>query len=289
MSATSQLRRRLDDPRLLVVPGAANALTARIIEDAGFEAIYVTGAGVANTYLGVPDVGLLTLSQLVDHVAAMRDAVDVPLIVDADTGFGNAINTAHTVRLLERAGANAIQIEDQTFPKRCGHFDGKDVIPCDEMVQKVRAAVEARRDDLVIIARTDARASEGVDGAVERARAYRQAGADVLFIEALTSEQELERVITDVPGPQLINIVRGGRTPELPRERLEEIGFRIALYANLPLLAQIAGVQRALEALGSDDVDAADHLLASWAERQRLVGLEDLERTAERYRVPTEG
>ena len=168
-----------------VLPGAANALTARVIEDLGFAAIYVTGAGVTNTFLGMPDIGLISVTELAIHVGAMREAVALPLIVDADTGFGNALNVGRTIQTLERAGANAIQIEDQDFPKRCGHFSGKSVIPCAEMVQKIRAAVDARNDpDLVIMARTDAIAVNGFDDAMERAAAYIEAGADMTFVEA---------------------------------------------------------------------------------------------------------
>ncbi|MGY9013898.1 MAG: isocitrate lyase/PEP mutase family protein, partial [Rhodospirillales bacterium] len=169
----------------LVVPGVANALAARVVEDIGFEAAYVTGAGVTNTYLGKPDLALISLTQLADHVAAMRDVVDIPLIVDADTGFGNAVSTSHTIQVLERSGANCIQLEDQIFPKRCGHFAGKDVAPTGEMVQKIHAAVDTRRDgDLTIMARTDARATLGLDEAVDRANAFLEAGADIAFVEA---------------------------------------------------------------------------------------------------------
>src|SRR6201991_3482431 len=247
MSSGAQLRARIADGRLLVLPGAANALTARIIEDAGYDAVYVTGAGVANTFLGVPDIGLLTLTQMAEHVAAMSDAVSVPLVVDADTGFGNAINAGHTIRVLERAGAAAIQLEDQTYPKRCGHFSGKDVISQEEMVQKIHAAVDARADDgLCIVARTDARATLGLTEAIDRAHAYQEAGADIIFVEAPESVEEIERIGREVTGPQIINNVRGGATPELPHDRVHELGFSIALYANLPLLATVAAVQGAL-------------------------------------------
>lgn len=287
---SGSLRIRVNEPRLLVLPGAANALTARIIEDCGFEAVYVTGAGVANTFLGVPDIGLLTLTQLAEHVAAMSDAVSIPLIVDSDTGFGNAVNVGHSIRVLERAGASAIQLEDQTFPKRCGHFNGKDVIPRAEMVQKIHAAVDARKsDDLLIIARTDARAVYDIDEACDRAEAYREAGADILFVEAPETVAEIEAVANRVKGPQLINIVRGGSTPELPQGRLEELGFSIALYANLPLLATIAGVQGALTALrerGTSD-ECGSFPVATWEERQRLVGKERFGALEARYSAPT--
>lgn len=282
-TSAARLRAHLASGRLLMVPGAANALTARVIEDAGFEAVYVTGAGVANTYLGVPDIGLITLTELLGHVSAIRNAVDVPLIVDADTGFGNPINVRRTVTELERAGADAIQLEDQTFPKRCGHFTGKDVVPTEEMTAKIRAATDARRDpDTVIIARTDARAVHGLDEAIRRATAYREAGADVLFVEAPRSEQELAEVTATVGGPQVVNLVQGGQTPVLPAERLEELGFAIALHANLPLLASVHGMQAALATLrttGRPD----DAGLATWAERQRLVRKGEYEDLEQRY------
>lgn len=278
-----RLRAQLASGRLLMVPGAANALAARLIEDAGFEAVYVTGAGVANTYLGVPDIGLLTLTELLGHVSAIRDAVGVPLIVDADTGFGNPINVRRTVTELERAGANAIQLEDQTFPKRCGHFAGKDVVRPEEMAVKIRAAADARRDpDTVIIARTDARAVHGLADAIQRATAYREAGADVLFVEAPRSEDELAEVAAAVGGPQVVNLVQGGLTPILPADRLEELGFAIALHANLPLLAGVHGMQTALAALratGRPD----DAGLATWDERQRLVRKGEYEELEARY------
>lgn len=274
MSAHRQrLRAHISTGRLLTVPGAANALTARIIEDVGFEAVYVSGAGVANTFLGVPDIGLLSLPQLVAHVTAMREAVDLPLIVDADTGFGNAVNVWHTVRALERAGASAIQLEDQTFPKRCGHFAGKSVIPAEEMVQKVRAAVEARHDsDLLIIARTDALAVESIDAACERARLYHQAGAEIIFVEGPRDGAEIERVAAAVNAPKLINLVEGGVTPHLAPARLQELGFAIALYANLALLASIHAMRETLFHLLADGDPATRPPVATWTERQELVG-----------------
>jgi 2-methylisocitrate lyase-like PEP mutase family enzyme len=276
------LRSLLDSGQLLVVPGATNALTARLIEGAGFEAVYITGAGIANSFLGVPDIGLLSLPEIVAHVTAIREAVDLPLIVDADTGFGNAVNVWHTVRSLERAGADAIQLEDQTFPKRCGHFEGKVVIDTAEMVQKIRAAVEARRDrDVMIIARTDAAAVHGIDRACARANAYHEAGADVLFVEGPRSEQEIERIAATVAGPKLLNIVEGGVTPPLPHNRLHELGFAIVLYANLPLLASIRAVQDVLRHLHNGGDPATRPPVASWTERQELVrkpAFDELER-----------
>src|SRR6202140_5342696 len=184
-SAGRDFRSLLVPGAAVVLPGVSNALAARVVADLGFAAAYVTGAGIANTFLGIPDNGLVTLTELVDHVAAIRGVFPGPLMVDADTGFGNAVNLVRTVKLLERAGANAIQIEDQVFPKRCGHFDGKEVIAASEMVGKIKAAGDARQDaSMMSIARTDSRAVEGFDAAIARAAAYREAGADVLFVEA---------------------------------------------------------------------------------------------------------
>jgi 2-methylisocitrate lyase-like PEP mutase family enzyme len=266
-----QLRHRITKGPVLTAPGAANALTARIIEDLGFDCVYVTGAGIANTYLGKPDIGLVTLSELTGHVAAIRDAVELPLIVDVDTGFGNPIGVYRTVREIGRAGADALQIEDQVSPKKCGHFEGKQVIPVAEMVQKVHAAVDARDDDnLLIIARTDARAVHGFEDAVERGNAYAQAGADIVFVEAPQTVEELRSLPGLIPVPQVVNLVEGGKTPLLPVSELGD--FRVALFANAALQAAAKGVLRALGALretGSLAAAAAD--LVGWQERQRLV------------------
>jgi 2-methylisocitrate lyase-like PEP mutase family enzyme len=286
-STRSALRKRVAQGPLLVVPGAANALAARIIEQVGFEAVYVTGAGLANTYLGVPDIGLITLTELVAHVGAMREAVDVPLIVDADTGFGNPIGVQRTVRELERAGADAIQIEDQVSPKRCGHFDGKQVVSAQEMVQKVRAATDARRDeDLVIIARTDARAVEGLPAAVDRARAYSEAGADAVFIEAPQTEEEVRSLPDLLTIPQVINLVEGGRTPLVPASDLAR--FRIAIFANFALQASIKGMHEALTVLyETTSITAGLEFLAEWSERQRLVDKPAFDELERRYSAQT--
>jgi 2,3-dimethylmalate lyase len=278
------LRERLAARPLLVVPGAANALTARLIVDAGFEAVYVTGAGIANTFLGKPDIGLVTLTELALHVAAIRDAVDVPLIVDGDTGFGNAINVRRTVRELERAGADAIQIEDQRFPKKCGHFAGKQLISAAEMTQKVRAAAEARGDSgMVIIARTDARATEGFDAAIARATAYAAAGADLTFVEAPQTPAEIKAIPAVLQVPQVINFVEGGKTPMLPLDQVSE--FAIALFANAALQGAIEGTQRVLSQLrATGSLADLDGDLAPWAERQRLVDKPRFDELEERYR-----
>ncbi len=268
-----RLRDILERRETLLLPGAANALAARIIEDIGFKAIYVTGAGVTNTYLGMPDIGLISVTELADNVAAMRDAVAVPLIVDADTGFGNAINVARTVKTLERAGANGIQLEDQDFPKRCGHFSGKHVIPRAEMVQKIRAAADARNDaDLVIMARTDAIAVNGFEDAMDRAAAYIEAGADMTFVEAPRDEAQLREIPKRLKVPQLVNIVHGGLTPMIAFEEFAKMGFAMVLYANAALQAAVAGMQKVLGHLHErGSLEGVTPFLAGFEERQRLV------------------
>ena len=273
MRNTQKLRALVARRDATTVPGAANAMFARVIEELGFGAIYVTGAGIANMRLGAPDVGLTTVTEVADTVAAIADAVDLPLIVDADTGFGNAVNTVRTMRLLERAGASAIQIEDQVFPKKCGHFNGKDVIPVDEMLQKIRAAVDSRVDqDLMVIARTDARAIHGMDAAMDRAQAFIEAGADMTFVEAPASFQELHRIGTELSVPQVANIVFGGKTPDPGRKALADSGFSIVLYANASLQAALRASTRVLTALRDDgNLDGVADMLASFEERQASV------------------
>ncbi len=257
----------------MLVPGAANALTARIIADLGFEAVYITGAGITNMDLALPDLGFLNLSQLAERTAAIRDAVALPMIVDADTGFGNTLNVYHTVRLLERAGANAIQIEDQVSPKRCGHFTDKSVVSVSEMREKIHAAIDARTsEDLLIIARTDARAEEGFQAAVDRASVYIEAGADITFVEAPESADELRRIPRLLKVPQIVNMVIGGKTPIVEAAQLSAMGFAIVLYANTALQGAILGMQNALRELKErGKLDESSSTVVSFAERQRLV------------------
>ncbi|MCK9508587.1 MAG: isocitrate lyase/PEP mutase family protein [Pigmentiphaga sp.] len=256
-----------------LIPGAFNAMTARMIEAAGFPIVYLTGAGVTNAALGAPDLGLITASEMAAQIAACREAVSLPIIADGDTGFGNALNLIRTVRLYQRAGANAIQLEDQVFPKRCGHFDGKSVVSAAEMVQKIQAAVDARRsEDFLVIARTDARAVEGFDGALERAARYREAGADVLFVEAPQTEAELEAIPRQLPGPHLCNIVHGGKTPMLPQHRLAEMGFGGILYANAALQAAMLAISGTLEHLkNAGSLAGFEENLIGFPQRQAIV------------------
>jgi 2-methylisocitrate lyase-like PEP mutase family enzyme len=250
-------------------------MTARLIEEAGFGLVYVTGAGIANAQYGVPDVGLLGLEDILRIVRAIVSVVGVPVLVDADTGFGGSMNVARTVRELEKAGAAGVQLEDQVMPKRCGHFEGKQVVPTEEMVARM-----ARMDpSFVIVARTDARQTHGLDEALARGRTYAAAGADAIFVEALESEDELARVRDEVPSvPLVVNLVHGGKTPILAADVLEKLGFSMALYANLQLCAAIFAVRRALDHLRDTGSSAGlEDGLASWAERQRLVGLAEVE------------
>lgn len=275
MTTARRLRELLaDDNRPLLLPGAPNALTARVVQEAGFDAVYVSGAGVTNTYLGAPDLGLLSITELANHVAVMADAVHLPLVVDADTGFGNALNVQRTVRQLERAGAAAIQIEDQVTPKRCGHFSGKEVITAGEMVGKIHAAADARVDeDVAIIARTDARATSGIGEACDRAARYLEAGADILFVEAPRSVDEMRQITTQVSALHMANMVEGGLTPLLKREELADLGFAIGLYANAAMRGAVAGMRAVLQNLAKHgDTRTAEDLMISWRDRQELVG-----------------
>jgi 2-methylisocitrate lyase-like PEP mutase family enzyme len=267
------LRAKLEERRGLLVPGASNALAARVIEDLGFEAVYVSGAGVTNTFLGMPDLGFVSLTEIAQHTAAIREAVEIPVLVDADTGFGNALNVRHCVRALERAGADAIQLEDQTMPKKCGHFEDKSVISTEEMARKIKAAADARqRSDTLIIARTDALAVEGFEAAIERAQRFIEAGADVTFVEAPKNADEIRTIPRRLSAPQVINVVVGGKTPVFPQPELAKMGYGLVLYANVALQGAIAGMQAALKQLKANGrMDEASGLVASFVERQRLV------------------
>jgi len=244
----------------------------------------VSGAGVTNAYLGIPDLGLISLSELADNVAAMRDVVDIPIVSDADTGFGNAVNVTRTVRVLERAGANGIQLEDQVFPKKCGHFAGKAVIPADEAIQKIRAAVDVRKDeDFVIVARTDARSVLGFEAALERAHGFVEAGADVTFVEAPESIEEIEQ-IAKLPVPQLINLVFGGKTPVLEQAELKRMGYGMVLYANAPLQAAMLALRNTLQHLKKNgSTNGWDEHLLPFSERQVVVDKAHFDAIEQKY------
>ncbi len=280
-----QVRAARSNRQPLLLPGVYDALSARLAAAAGFEALYLTGAGLANARLGVPDIGLVSLEQLVDHVGAISDRVDVPLVVDGDTGFGNAVNVTQVVRKLERAGASAIQLEDQVFPKKCGHFAGKAIIPASEMVGKLRAAVDSRRDDgLLIIARTDARATDGIDAAVDRAGQFLEAGADIIFVEAPTSVDELRDIARQIDAPLVANMVEGGSTPIVPLDELGQLGYSVVLYANAALRSAQYAVSRAYAELRVSGISTnLLDTMATWEERQAAVGKPEYDELEARY------
>jgi 2-methylisocitrate lyase-like PEP mutase family enzyme len=253
------LRQRVNQKNGLLVAGAANALAARVIQQVGFEAVYLSGAGITNTFYGIPDLGFIGLSDLAQHTA--------------DTGFGNALNVRQSVRTLERSGANAIQLEDQLMPKKCGHFAGKAVVPTDEMIGKIKAAVDARQHpDFLIIARTDARSVLGINEALDRAAAYAEHGADITFVEAPESVDEMRRIAGELACPQIVNVVIGGKTPALPQQVLAQMGFGLVLYANAALQGAVRGMTNALAQLkATGELQEDPSLVATFAERQALV------------------
>ena len=275
--ATRRLRFRAlleDDHPATVMPGAYDALSARLCERAGFEAVYLTGAGLSNTHLALPDVGLIGFAEMLQMATRMVEATTIPVVVDADTGYGGPIMVARAVALFETAGVTAIQLEDQKIPKRCGHFDGKSIVSMEEMQAKIDAAVSARRDpNTVIIARTDSRAVEGFDDAIRRAAGYREAGADVLFVEAPENAQEVAAIPRRLPGvPQLINLVEGGRTPVSTRTELDALGFKLVLHANFLMRAMVGAANDALQMLRDGRGELPTSFL-TWEGRQSLVGL----------------
>ena len=276
----SVLRRRLAEPEPLLVPGCADALGARVAVDVGFGVLYASGAGISNGMLGLPDLGFATLNDICDQVRRICDVVDVPVIVDMDTGYGNALNAARAVRMLERAGAAAVQIEDQAFPKRCGHFDRKQVVAVSEMRAKLRAVLDGRRNpETVVIARTDAIATHGVDAAIERANAYADVGADLVFVEAPPSRDVLAELPRRVRAPLVANMVEGGRTPLCDVNELGEMGYRVVLYANSALRAAVRAMYTTYSRLRTDGSTAEIlETLVEWDERQRLVGKDELDR-----------
>jgi carboxyvinyl-carboxyphosphonate phosphorylmutase len=263
MRAMATFRELLAGPEPVLAPGAYDALSARLVERAGFPAVYMTGFGASASLLGRPDVGLLSFAEMADHARRIVQAVGVPVIADADDGYGNPLNVMRTVREYAAAGVAALHVEDQVAPKRCGHMEGKEVIDAGEMVEKVRAAVEARGDtELLIIARTDARAVEALDGALERARRYREAGADALFVEAPETETEIEAVAAAFPDvPLVFNWVDGGKTPELPLDRIRALGFVLVIFPVTTLFAAARAVGDVLARIredGTNDVPGFD-------------------------------
>lgn len=289
MKAATKLRALLGEHRCIVTPGVADALAARLVALEGFEAIYMTGLGTSLTRLGTPDVGLLTASEMVDNASRIADTSGLPVVADADTGYGNPINVRRTTRDYEKAGVAGMHIEDQAWPKRCGHLAGKRVIPTAEMVAKINAACDARRDsEFVIIARTDAIAVEAIEAALERGERYREAGADMLFVEAPVGREQVERVARHFKGvPLLYNMAASGKTPDLPAEELGKLGFRLAIYPNWVILAAIPAMQQLLRELKRTGSIA--HLrdkVATFKQFTDIAGLPEIQQLEERYGVP---
>jgi len=272
MRPSTQLRALLAGGDVVVAPGAWDGLSARLVGRAGFPAVYATGGGIARS-MGYPDLGLLSPSEIVARLANIVEHAGVPVIADADTGYGNALNTQRAVREFERAGVAALHLEDQTFPKRCGHYDDKSVVPVREMTQKLRAARDATSDsDLVLIARTDALAVEGLEAAIARAAAYAEAGADVIFVEAPVSVEQIETIARRVPQPKLINMFQGGKTPLVPVARLRELGYQIVIIPSDLQRAAIRAMDDVLAAIARDGSSAAlADRMATFAEREAVV------------------
>jgi 2-methylisocitrate lyase-like PEP mutase family enzyme len=289
LTPAARLRALLRDNRCIVAPGVADALAARLVALEGFEAIYMTGFGTSLTRLGMPDVGLLTATEMVDNASRIADASGLPLVADADTGYGNPINVRRTIRDYEKAGVAGVHIEDQTWPKRCGHLAGKRVIPTAEMVAKIKAACDARHDaDFMIISRTDAIAVEGLETALERGERYREAGADMLFIEAPVGRAEVERVARHFTGvPLLYNMAASGKTPDLPADELGRLGFRLAIYPNWLILAAIPAMQHLLRELkSSGGIGDLRQKVATFKQFTDIAGLPEIQQLEERYGVP---
>jgi 2-methylisocitrate lyase-like PEP mutase family enzyme len=285
MSSRKTLKQLLKRQRLLVAPGCFDGLSARLVERAGFEAAYLSGGAVARS-MGIPDIGLVTLSETIERAAQVVATVKLPIIADADTGYGNAVNLVRTVREFERIGVAAIHIEDQITPKRCGHLEGKEVISLAEMAKKLEAALATRSDpDFCIIARTDARAVNGFEDAINRGQAFAKLGVDAIFVEAPQSEEELAEIPRRIPDvPILVNVFKGGKTPMLPVARLEAMGYRIAIYPSETQRAAIHAMRKALETLKREGTtESIDDALTTFKERDQVVGSEDWQRIEKQY------
>jgi 2-methylisocitrate lyase-like PEP mutase family enzyme len=285
MNARQTFKELLRREKLLVAPGCFDGLSARLVEEAGFEAAYLSGGAVARS-MGIPDIGLVTMSEVIERAAQVVSVIKIPVIADADTGYGNAANLVRTVREFERVGVAAIHIEDQITPKRCGHLDGKEVIPLSEMEMKLAAALDSRTDpDFSIIARTDARGAHGFDDAIRRARAFAQLGVDAIFVEAPQSEAELAEIPRQLPDISLlVNVFKGGKTPMLPVERLERMGYRIAIYPSETQRAGIYAMRQTLALLKREGTtEAMDESLTTFKERDKIVGLDDWQDLERRY------
>lgn len=273
MKASRKLRELIATAAPVVAPGAYDGLSARLVEQAGFPAVYVTGGGMARS-MGIPDLGLMSLTEIVGRLESIADAVDIPVIGDADTGHGNALNAQRTMRAFERAGLAGCHLEDQVFPKRCGHYDDKAIVSQTEMAQKIRAVKDASLDpDFVLIARTDALAVEGYDKAIERGHAYMEAGADMIFIEAPTSIEQIERIAKDLPYPKLINMFHSGKTPLVASDRLGELGYSLVIIPSDTQRAAIKAMQDTLAVISRDGHSGAlQERMVSFNDREEIIG-----------------
>ncbi|GHF68157.1 2-methylisocitrate lyase-like PEP mutase family enzyme [Amycolatopsis bartoniae] len=279
-TAPAELRRLLSGPGMVRAPGVYDGISAHLVRRAGFRAAYLTGAGAVASGYGLPDIGLATATEMADRAALVVEASGLPVVADADTGYGNPMHVVRTVRAYERAGVAAIQLEDQDFPKRCGHLTDKSVISADDFVRKLAAALDARENDTLVIARTDARGPLGLDEAITRAHRYAAEGADMIFVEAPQSVAEIERIAAEVQAPLVFNVVPAGRTPAVPDADLEKIGFRMAIYPGALLQPATLAMAAALVDLGGEDPDVAEGPLGIF----RAVGFDDWAALGDRYR-----
>jgi len=284
MRRTTQFRRLLKDKKLLVAPGAFDGLSARLIERTGFPLIYVTGGGIARS-MGYPDLGLLTMSEVISRVKNIVDVTNIPVLADADTGYGNALNVMRAVREFEAVGVAGIHIEDQVTPKKCGHYEGKSLVPEEEMMKKIEAAREARTDpNFVIIARTDARAVEGLERAIERGKRYAEAGADMIFIEAPQSIDEIKKIAKSIAAPLLINMFKGGKTPLVPMKELEAMGYRVVIVPSPLQLAAVHTMKELLQVLKREGtIESFSERMISFKERDEIVGLPEYEKLERKF------
>lgn len=284
IDGAKELRTLLARPKLLVAPGCYDALSAKLIQDTGFEAAYMTGFGTSASVLGMPDAGLISFTEMATHAGNLANAIDIPLIADGDTGYGNAVNVFRTVKAYARAGVAALHLEDQVFPKKCGHVAGKKVIPVEEMVGKLRAAADARAEkDIVIIARTDARVMEGVESALRRSLAYMEAGADMIFFEAPESEDELELVGKKIDAPLLVNMAIGGKTPYVPLSRLEAMGYNLAIFPAVLMKSAIVAMRETLVQIKTKPDERPGRDEITFEDIKTLVGFPEYYEMEEKY------
>ena len=287
MKKSTALRNLLKEKGILVAPGASSALLGKLVEIAGFKAVYATGAGIANMQFGVPDIGLVTMPEILETAKRINDVTTLPVIADIDNGYGNALSVYRTVKEFSAAGIAALQLEDQQLPKRCGHFNGKSVIAKEEMISKIKAAKDALQDpDVLLIARTDAIAVHGLDDALERGALYAEAGADILFIEAPTTIEQMRTITSTIKAYHIANMVEGGKTPILPNDQLETLGFKIVIYANAPLKAAIKGTKKLLQHLWTTGTTAdCEDLMITMKERNEITGFAAMNALEQKYKV----